>query len=177
VRAILRSAGAAGRKSATAAAMTRASNPARPVGVSTSAASAASIAAAVSARTTATPSGMATASIPATSVTRAPRSRAASQTAIPIVPVLRLPMKRTGSIGSAVPPAVTTTWRPARSSASRPKFSASGRRGGRSAGSGFRMGRAPIASTAASTIRSSAARRPTPTWPEARPPVSGSTIR
>ena len=57
--------------------------------------------------------------MPTMRVTRAPRSRAASATATPIVPVLRLPMKRTGSIGSAVPPAVTTTWRPARSSASR----------------------------------------------------------
>ena len=38
---------------------------------------------------------------------RAPRSSAASTTATPILPVDRLPMKRTGSIGSAVPPAVT----------------------------------------------------------------------
>ena len=34
-----------------------------------------------------------------------------------------------------------------------------------------------IASIAASTIRSRAARRPMPTWPEARLPASGSTIR
>ena len=37
--------------------------------------------------------------------------------ATPILPVERLPMKRTGSIGSAVPPAVTTIRQPARSRA------------------------------------------------------------
>ena len=41
-------------------------------------------------------------------VTRAPRSSAASAIATPIRPVERLPMKRTGSIASRVPPAVTT---------------------------------------------------------------------
>ena len=63
---------------------------------------------------------------------RAPRGRAPPRaTATPIFPVERLPMKRTGSIGSRVPPAVTTTCRPARS-ASRPGPT----RGGRAAGSG-----------------------------------------
>ena len=47
----------------------------------------------------------ATSRFAATSVTRAPRSTAALATATPIFPVERLPMKRTGSIGSRVPPA------------------------------------------------------------------------
>ena len=77
------------------------------------------------------PAGSATSTFAAMSVTRAPRSSAASAIATPILPVERLPMKRTGSIGSRVPPAVTTTWRPARS-ASR----AGSTSGGRAAGSG-----------------------------------------
>ena len=47
-----------------------------------------------------------------TSVTDAPRSTAASAMAWPCLPDERLPMKRTGSIGSRVPPAVTSTCRP-----------------------------------------------------------------
>ena len=86
-----------------------------PPGSSARSSSAAPMAAAVSARITATASGSGTLTVAATRVTRAPRSRAASATAMPILPDERLPMKRTGSIGSAVPPAVTTTCRPARS--------------------------------------------------------------
>ena len=48
-------------------------------------------------------------------VTSAPRARAASAIATPCLPLDRLPRKRTGSSGSRVPPAVTTTRRPARS--------------------------------------------------------------
>ena len=47
--------------------------------------------------------------------TPAPRSNAARARANPILPELRLPMKRTASMGSRVPPAVMTTRRPRRS--------------------------------------------------------------
>ena len=47
--------------------------------------------------------------------TSAPASRAACATAKPILPELRLLMKRTGSIGSRVGPAVISTRRPCRS--------------------------------------------------------------
>ena len=86
----------------------------------------------------------------------------------PIRPVERLPMKRTGSIASRVPPAVTTTWRPARS-ASR----AGPTRGGRAAGSGARTADAATAATTASTIAPSSASRPIPSWPDASGPRSG----
>ena len=105
------------------------------------------------------------------SVTRAPRSSAASATATPIRPVERLPMKRTGSIASRVPPAVTTMCRPARSASRAGPTS-----GGRADGSGGADRPSPTAATTASTIRSSSARRPTPDWPEASGPASGSTI-
>ena len=57
-------------------------------------------------------------------------------------------MKRTGSIGSRVPPAVTTTWRPVEVRVARPAATS----GGRAAGSGARTGRSPTAATTASTI-------------------------
>ena len=107
----------------------------------------------------------------ATIVTLAPRSRAAAAIAAPIRPVERLPMKRTGSMASRVPPAVTTTWRPARS-ASRGAATS----GGRAAGSGLRTGRSPTAATTASTISGRSASRPTPAWPDASSPAAGSTI-
>ena len=47
-----------------------------------------------------------------TRVTLAPRAAASSARAWPCLPDERLPMKRTGSIGSRVPPAVTSTRRP-----------------------------------------------------------------
>ena len=97
-RSSFRSRRIAGRKSATAAAMTRASKPA---GASASA-RAASRSAVDSASTTvrAASSGSGTSRLAAMSVTRAPRSSAASATATPIFPVERFPMKRTGSMGS-----------------------------------------------------------------------------
>ncbi len=45
---------------------------------------------------------------PVTSSTRAPRAAASSASAKPILPLLRLPMYRTGSMASCVPPAVTS---------------------------------------------------------------------
>ena len=114
------------------------------------------------------PAAASTSTLAATTVTRAPRSSAASAMAAPIRPVERLPMKRTGSIASRVPPAVTTTWRPARS-ASR----AGPTRGGRAAGSGARTGRSATAATTASTIAPSSASRPTPSWPDASGPDAG----
>ena len=49
--------------------------------------------------------------------------------------------------------------------------------GGRAAGSGARIGRSATAATTASTIaRQRRQGGPTPTWPEARGPTSGSTI-
>ena len=102
-----------GRKSATAAAMTSASKPARRVGA---------VGQRAAARRAGRPStdpddrgrraAAATSTFAAMTVTRAPRSSAASAIATPIRPVERLPMKRTGSIASRVPPAVTTTCRP-----------------------------------------------------------------
>ena len=65
--------------------------------------------------TTSTPSGSGSATLAATTVTRAPRARAVPARAYPCRPDERLPMNRTGSMGSRVPPAETTTWRPARS--------------------------------------------------------------
>ena len=81
-----------------------------------SAASTASrIAAVVGASTSSASAGSGTEVMPWMSVTRAPRASAASAIATPMRPVERLPMKRTGSMGSAVPPAVTTICQSARS--------------------------------------------------------------
>ncbi len=76
-------------------------------------------------------------------------------------------------MGSRVPPAVTTTCRPARS-ASRAGASVSG---GRAAASAARTGRPATAATTASTIAGSSASRPTPDCPDASGPASGSTMR
>ena len=59
-----------------------------------------------------TPAGSGRDTFAATTVTSAPRFAAAAASAIPIRPLERLPMKRTESIGSRVPPAVTRTRRP-----------------------------------------------------------------
>ena len=114
--------------------------------------------------------GSGTSTRPATIVTRAPRARAASAIATPILPVLRLPMNRTGSMASAVPPALTTTWRPSRSASRTGAV-----RGGRAAGSGCAHGRSPMAATTASTISGRSARRPMPDCPDASEPISGGT--
>ena len=107
----------------------------------------------------------ATSRLAATSVTCAPRARAASAMATPILPVERLPMNRTGSMASRVPPALTTMCRPSRSGSR-----AGSTVGGRAAGSAARIGRSPIAATTASTIAGSSASRPTPDWPDASCP-------
>ena len=81
-------------------------------------------------------------------------------------------MKRTGSIASRVPPAVTTTWRPARSGVA-------GRADERRPRGGIRRhgpGRSPTAATTASTIAGSSASRPTPDLPGGERPGAGSTI-
>ncbi len=89
-------------------------------------------------------------------VTSAPRRAASAAKATPIRPEERLPTKRTGSIGSRVPPAVTSTRRP-------------------SSPEGARVSTA--ASMAAKTSAGSAS-RPTPRSPsEASRPVPGSTTR
>ena len=67
----------------------------------------------VSTSTRLTPGGSGRETFAAISVTSAPRRAAAAASAIPIRPLERLPMKRTASIGSRVPPAVTRTRRPA----------------------------------------------------------------
>ena len=113
--------------------------------------------------------GRPTSTFAAMSVTRAPRSRAASAIATPILPVERLPMNRTGSIGSRVPPAVTTMWRPARSASRAGADERAGARRDRRPGSGARA----IAATTASTIRGSSASRPTPDWPGGERPGLG----
>mgnify|MGYP002062386975 CR=1 FL=1 len=68
---------------------------------------------AVSTSTLVTPAGVARVTGPATRVTCAPCAASALATAKPILPELRLAMKRTGSIGSRVGPAVTSARRPA----------------------------------------------------------------
>ena len=59
-----------------------------------------------------TPAGSGSETLAATRVTCAPRRAACSASASPIRPLERLPMKRTESIGSRVPPAVTRTRSP-----------------------------------------------------------------
>jgi hypothetical protein len=71
------------------------------------------------------------------------------------LPVERLPMKRTGSMGSRVPPALTTIVAAGRG----PPRGPVDRWRGRAAGS-RRTGREPIAPTTASTMRGSSASRP-----------------
>src|SRR5688500_1753168 len=144
-RLILRWLARAGAKSATAAAMMRMSAP----GAARRTAS--RMLCAVVASTTDMPRGGVTLIAPAISVTDAPRSRAPSAMAAPILPEERLPMKRTGSSGSRVPPAVTTTCSPSRSPA-----------------------RANRCSTASTMVGGSAS-RPMPVSPDASSPTSGST--
>ena len=59
-----------------------------------------------------TPAGSARETLAAIRVTSAPRRAAAAARAMPMRPLERLPRKRTESIGSRVPPAVTRTRRP-----------------------------------------------------------------
>ena len=101
----LPAAAVAGRKSATAAAMITTSAPADSAPI------AACICAAVSTGTTRTPGGTASSTVD-TRVTSAPRDTASAATAYPCLPDERLAMTRTASIGSRVPPALTTTFTP-----------------------------------------------------------------
>jgi hypothetical protein len=82
------------------------------------ASAASSIVSAVGVSTTSTPRGGGTVTFAASSVTSAPRLRLTSASATPIRPDERLPRKRTASSGSRVPPALTSTWRPASESLS-----------------------------------------------------------
>ena len=75
-------------------------------------------------------------------------------------------------MASAVPPALTTTWRPSRSGSTQASVA-----GGRSEASGWRTGRPSTAATTASTISGRSASRPMPDWPDASDPISGGTIR
>ena len=93
----------AARKSATAAAIR--STWLRLNSVLTASASSA----VVSTSILATPAGSASDTLAATTVTSAPRRAACSASAKPMRPLDRLPMKRTESIGSRVPPALTST--------------------------------------------------------------------
>ena len=68
--------------------------------------------AAVSTSMRRTPAGSAGRRWRRSAVTSAPRRAAAAARAMPMRPLERLPMKRTGSIGSRVPPAVTSTRSP-----------------------------------------------------------------
>jgi hypothetical protein len=83
-----------------------------------------------------TPAGAGRATFAAISVTSAPRLVAAAASAIPIRPLERLPTKRTWSIGSRVPPAVTSTRIP--SQGRLPAGRAASIRSSRRAGSGSR---------------------------------------
>jgi hypothetical protein len=95
--------GLAGLKSATAAAISNTSQ--RPNSCSHAPASSA----ALSTRSTRTPRGASSPTFAAIRVTLAPRRAASAASARPIRPEERFPMKRTLSIGSRVPPAVTST--------------------------------------------------------------------
>ena len=85
------------------------------VASSNSASTASRISSAVTTRTVRTPAGGASAVGPLTSATWAPRRAAARARAYPIFPDDRLERKRTGSNGSRLGPAVTTTRSPVRS--------------------------------------------------------------
>ena len=124
----------------------------------------ASMSAAVSTRSTATPSATGWALV-VTSTTSAPRRRAAAARAWPCFPEDRLVMNRTGSIGSRVPPADTTTRTPARSPVRPARRLPSGRRTGHAA-----AGRARCP-----TITDGSASRPAPMSPPASRPSSGGT--
>src|SRR6185436_19030117 len=145
-RLIFSGAGRLGRKSATAAVMITRS------AAGTISWRAASISRAVLTSTRSTPGGVGRWTGPATSTTRAPRRAASAARENPILPLERLPRKRTGSTGSKVGPAVTTTVRPVRG-----------------------PGRA--ASSTAAAISSGSAILPRPTSPEASGPSTGPTIR
>ena len=131
-----------GRKSATAAAITTTSASARAV-------TASSICSAVSTGSTSTPGGAGSSTV-LTSTTRAPRAAASDAIAYPCLPELRLAITRTASIGSRVPPAVTTTVAPARSPG-------------------------PRIRSAAATMSTGSASRPAPMSPPASRPTVGST--
>ncbi len=132
-----------GRKSATAAAITTTS------ACGARASTAACICAAVSTAWSSAPGGVGSTTVD-TSVTRAPCASASAATAYPCLPLLRLAITRTASIGSRVPPAVTTTCVPC----SAPP---------------------PSTSSTSARIRSGEASRPLPESPPARRPSSGST--
>ena len=162
---------ARGRKSATAAAMTSAS--AGRADRRTSSDGGAQLGGRSRPGRSSAPSGSGHLDVGRRRASRGPRGRAPPRRSRrPSCPVERLPMKRTGSIGSGVPPAVTTTCRPVEVRLARRLRVA----GGRCAGSGARTGRPSTAATTASTICGSSARRPTPDWPDASDPISGATI-
>ena len=95
-----------------------------------------------------TPRGVDRCTGPATSVTSAPASRAARAIAKPILPLDRLVMPRTGSIGSKVGPAVMSTRWP-------------------SSALGWKNAVSSSSSSPASSMR------PSPTSPQAWSPLSG----
>ena len=141
----------AGRKSATAAAMTTMSAEADSVDIADASCCADST------RTTRTPAGRSVSTAPATSVTVAPRERAVRASATPCRPLLMFPMKRTGSHASRVPPALITMRWPARSF-----VMASPRR---------------RTSRAAATIAGGSGSRPGPESAPVRRPTAGSNTR
>ena len=137
--------GAPGRKSATAAAISRRSTSGRRASVASRSSSA------VCTSTYLTPGVLSSAVLAAITVTSAPRRAASAASAKPIRPLERLPTNRTASSGSRVPPAVTSTRMPS-----------SGR------------GAPPANISIASRIAAGSARRPTPHSPrDASGPVPG----
>ena len=118
--------------------------------------------AAVSTRSTVTP-GATGWPLVVTRTTSAPRRRAAAARAWPCFPEDRLVMKRTGSMGSRVPPADTTRRTPSRSS---PPGEAP---------PGMAPPGMPSASSTVATITVGSASRPVPTSPPANRPSSGET--
>ena len=159
----------AGRKSATAAAMTRASKPAAPSASWVSRSSAARRSAVDSTRTIVGAVGQRRPRCWRRRSSPARRGRGLRpRSPTPIRPVDRLPMKRTGSIVSRVPPALTTTWRPARSASRGPATS-----GGRAAGSAARTGRCRWPRRPPRRSPASSASRPTPGLARSELPGAG----
>ncbi len=115
----------------------------------------------------AAPAGGSSATLAAITVTSAPRARAARASASPMRPEELLPTNLTLSIGSRVPPAVTSTLSPRHALAP----------GRVSSWVGAPAEDSASASSHAVRIRAGSARRPTPCSPcEASRPLSGSTI-
>ncbi len=152
----------AGRKSATAAAITTTSD------LAALASTASAISAAVSTSTTSIPGATARSDV-VTRVTSAPSSAAASARAWPWRPEERFERYRTGSMGSRVPPAVTSTRRPRSGPAPSARPSGRGEDPARGVDDRGGLGQAPCAHVPTREMARSPARARAPRGGEASP--------